>query len=221
MVGNLHKNGIVSSERVVRAMGLVDRGFFTPEGATASAYVDAPLRAGPIHLSAPHIYGAVLNTLEFGLGDSFLNVGSGSGYLSTVCAVLGGPTSLSHGVECNFETFTFSQGRVAAFQAAAAAQGINIADVRIVHANIFDVADLDEAHNLKPPSNPLAPPTVVFYDRIYVGAGCPLPLKDTLLERLALGGVLVAPVGDELIKVKGSRGGKGERLLCRDTQVKK
>jgi len=193
MCANLHKNSIVTKASVLSALQIVDRGFFVPEHAQASAYADAPLRVGTLHLSAPHIYGAVLNTLEMGPGNSFLNIGSGTGYLSMVCAVLGGTTSLQHGVECNGETFAFSQSRVAAFQTEATTKGIKLAEVVLAQANIFDVADLEGI---------AAPPAFVYYDRIYVGAGCPPQLKDVLLKRLALGGILVAPVGDDLIKVR-------------------
>jgi hypothetical protein len=42
----------------------------------------------------------------------------------------------------------------------------------------------------------------MVYDRIYVGAGCDEDLKERLLGALSLGGVLVAPVGDHLLKIR-------------------
>lgn len=36
------------------------------------------------------------------------------------------------------------------------------------------------------------------YDRMYVGAGCSTNLRDRLLSRLSLGGILVGPIQDEV-----------------------
>lgn len=43
---------------------------------------------GRIHISAPCIYGNVLECLDLQEGNSFLNVGSGTGYLNTVAGYL-------------------------------------------------------------------------------------------------------------------------------------
>ena len=76
----------------------VDRAAFAPAGHDDRAFDDAPLRAAEaasgcvVHLSAPSIYAAALEAL--GLDEvsrwrrqlSFLNLGSGSGYLSALAA---------------------------------------------------------------------------------------------------------------------------------------
>lgn len=79
MCDRLAENGILTKRDVLAAFRLVPRAFFVPAEALALAYIDAPLREGPVHLSAPHIYGAVLDALELKPGASFLNVGSGTG----------------------------------------------------------------------------------------------------------------------------------------------
>jgi len=79
MCNQLHRNGIISKPSVIDGFRAVPRGFFVPAGAQESAYHDAPLRQGCVHLSAPHIYGAVAEALEMHKGMSFLNIGSGSG----------------------------------------------------------------------------------------------------------------------------------------------
>ena len=77
LVNNLQSYGIVCSPRVYQAMLRVDRGDFVPPELRREAYFDQPMLAGKIHLSAPHIYGSVLEALDLQPGLSFLNVGSG------------------------------------------------------------------------------------------------------------------------------------------------
>jgi len=48
------------------------------------------MRSGHFHHSAPHIYANVLGRLLIEPGDSFLNCGSGMGYLNCLAAVLQG-----------------------------------------------------------------------------------------------------------------------------------
>ena len=59
------------------------------------AYADQPLKEGNVHMSAPHIYGSVLEALELRPNSSlsFLNVGSGTGYLTCIAATVLGPRS--------------------------------------------------------------------------------------------------------------------------------
>ena len=51
------------------------------------------------HISAPHIYGAVLEALDLQPNSSqaFLCIGSGTGYLCAIAAEIMGPKSLNFG----------------------------------------------------------------------------------------------------------------------------
>lgn len=72
-------------EMVFRA---VDRKhFILPEGENI-AYSDSPWKSGNLHLSAPCIYCRVLENLELAPGMSFLNLGSGTGYLNTLVGLI-------------------------------------------------------------------------------------------------------------------------------------
>jgi protein-L-isoaspartate O-methyltransferase len=62
-------------------------------------YSDNPIKVGSVHLSAPSIYAA----LDIRPGNSFLNIGAGAGYLSTIVGMLAGTDSITHGVEHNGE----------------------------------------------------------------------------------------------------------------------
>lgn len=60
------------------------------------AHSDLPLREGSVHISAPHMYGSILEALELRENSplSFLNAGSGTGYLSCIVAtILRSPSS--------------------------------------------------------------------------------------------------------------------------------
>ena len=59
------------------------------------AHTDQPIKEGNIHISAPHIYGVIVEGLELPRNSAmtFLNVGSGTGYLTCIAASILGPKS--------------------------------------------------------------------------------------------------------------------------------
>lgn len=72
---------------------MVDRGRFFLPGDIEMAYKDIAWRTeleGPVklHLSAPCIYANALEYLELKEGNSFLNIGSGTGFFNTIVGYL-------------------------------------------------------------------------------------------------------------------------------------
>jgi len=104
MVDKMKRFGIISSDHVERGFRRVDRKFFVPRGNEDSAHSDQPLKEGNVHISAPHIYGSVIEALALVPNSctSFLNIGSGTGYVSCIVAEILGPNSLNYGI------FTFA-----------------------------------------------------------------------------------------------------------------
>jgi hypothetical protein len=87
LVRQMREDGDISSDIVESAFLEVDRGLFLkgalPDGATEGvAYEDRPLRFTKAHLSAPSLYARAVEALDFREGSTFLNLGSGSGYVS-------------------------------------------------------------------------------------------------------------------------------------------
>ena len=75
------------------------------------AHSDQPLKEGLIHISAPHIYGSAIEALDLvpNSSISFLNIGSGTGYISSIAAHVLGPDSLNYGTEINAALFLHTQ----------------------------------------------------------------------------------------------------------------
>jgi protein-L-isoaspartate O-methyltransferase len=74
-----------SIELVFRA---VDRAFYFLPDSRSNAYKDLAWKKGNLHLSAPCIYGEVMESLNLNKGMSFLNLGSGTGYFSTMVGLI-------------------------------------------------------------------------------------------------------------------------------------
>jgi protein-L-isoaspartate O-methyltransferase len=83
-------------EAVFRA---VDRAFYFTKPFKHNAYKDLAWKDGTLHISAPCIYSEVMENLELKPGMSFLNLGSGTGYLSTMVGLVLGRYGTNHGIE--------------------------------------------------------------------------------------------------------------------------
>ncbi|OTF80166.1 protein-L-isoaspartate(D-aspartate) O-methyltransferase-like, partial [Euroglyphus maynei] len=98
MVENLKKNSIVQDSRVENALLSVDRGNFVD----SSKYVDSPMSIGyGATISAPHMHAYALELLKDHLvdGETVLDVGSGSGYLTACMAIMVGSQGKVIGIE--------------------------------------------------------------------------------------------------------------------------
>eukprot|EP00435_Cladocopium_sp_Y103_P066831 s1426_g29.t1 len=132
MVNQLRRSGALRSQACIDAFKAVDRAHFWIRGLRSEiygteVYGDAPLRYGKLHQSAPHIYARALEALmPLKTGMSFLNIGSGTGYFSSLVAEILGdgvndglelwPENVAHAQErCNMlgkHHITFNVGNV-------------------------------------------------------------------------------------------------------------
>ncbi|CAJ1962717.1 unnamed protein product [Cylindrotheca closterium] len=189
MVNNLKRFGLISSIAVENAFRNVDRSLFVPESDKQRAYSDQPLKDGNVHLSAPHIYCSVLEALELeaDTSGSFLNAGSGSGYLTCLAASIMGPRSSYYCVEIHEDVIQHSTRAMECWKERHQS-AMAISDIEIIHGNALEI-DAEEGE------------AVLGFDRIYIGAAIETEDLHKFQKLLKPGGILVGPVEDELLKV--------------------
>jgi protein-L-isoaspartate O-methyltransferase len=119
---------------------------------------------------------------------SVLDIGSGCGHFTALAGFLCGKEGLCHGLEIRNEIIEFARGNLKNFEKE---KGVQLPNVSFVLRNCF-VPDLDEN----------------TYDRIHVGASCPEELLPDLYRLLKPNGIIVTPVGSQLIKGTKEETGK-------------
>jgi protein-L-isoaspartate(D-aspartate) O-methyltransferase len=171
--------------RVLDAVAAVPRERFVPPSLRRRAYEDGalPIASGQT-ISQPSLVAYMVALLDVHENDRVLDVGTGSGYHAAVLAQLAGHV---YGVELQPEL----------------ADGARAALARLGAANVT-VRVGDGARGW---------PDEAPFDRINVAAACERRLPRALLDQLADGGRLVAPVrnGDERLVVLRRRGDRLER----------
>ena len=193
--------GIVTSPHIERALRAVDRLHFVPRGkeSLASAHLDEPLREGNIHISAPHMYGAILESLELDANNSpisFLNLGSGTGYLSVIVAYILGTKSngLQFGVDIHADVIEHAMASVARWKNSIMKEEVTH-NYYCKNLNIsFSIGNALHVDSNKGEGR-------FGFDRIYVGTACEEENLPHFMSMLAPGGILVCPCEDELVKV--------------------
>ena len=157
----------IRDQRVLAAMREIPRHFFVPPPLAARAYEDYPLEIGCGQtISQPYMVATMLELLGLHGPESVLDVGSGSGYMTAVIAML---ARQAYGIELQPALLEQAETRLAE---------LGLANVAL------DIGDGSEGWFEHAP-----------YDRIVVGAAAP-SVPDILRKQLTDGGRLVIPVGD-------------------------
>ncbi|CAF0713762.1 unnamed protein product [Brachionus calyciflorus] len=187
LIDNLVDGGLIKTQIVERVFRAVDRGTFYLSDHKDQAYRDLAWREGLIHISAPCIYTKVLENLELRPSQYFLNIGSGTGYFSTMVGLIIGENGVNHNIEIHEELVNYSKQKVADFiKTSTNFDDFDFCKPKFVHGNLFN----------------LVTPTSILYDRIYVGAGAVTEHEDLIKNLLKINGICVMPLNDNLVKIK-------------------
>jgi protein-L-isoaspartate(D-aspartate) O-methyltransferase len=185
--------GAIGDERVLAAVRAVPRELFVPEELRAEAWDNAPLPIGCNQtISQPLVVARMCELLELQGHERVLDVGTGSGYHAALLARLAAEVY-------SIERHAALSGRAAQALAAAGAGNVTLA--------VGDGSRGLPAH---------AP-----YDEINVAAAARRRIPPALIEQLAPGGRLVAPVeerGEQRLALLRKR--DGELQLTRLERVR-
>lgn len=121
LINNLLHADYIKTARVERVFRAVDRADYFLEEARSDAYKDSAWKNGHLHLSAPCIYSEVMEGLQLKPGLSFLNLGSGTGYLSTMVGLILGPYGTNHGIEVYEDVIQYANNKLENFMKFSAA----------------------------------------------------------------------------------------------------
>jgi protein-L-isoaspartate(D-aspartate) O-methyltransferase len=189
LVASIEAAGWAKSPRVLTALRQVPRHLFAPNLTLAEAYVDQPMPIGAGQtISQPSIVAQMTEVLDTKPGQRVLEIGTGSGYQAAILSTL------------VREVYTIEIVPELGERATRRLRDLGYANV---HVRIGDGYEGWPEH---------AP-----FDRIVLTAAPP-EIPQALLDQLADGGILVAPVGEEdaaqwLVRVrKNGRELKRERL---------
>jgi protein-L-isoaspartate(D-aspartate) O-methyltransferase len=156
----------ISDPRVLEAMRKVPRHLFVPEAYRSRAYEDGPLPIGHDQtISQPYIVGYMSEALELRPAHRVLEIGTGSGYQA---AILG---------ELAAEVYTIEIVPELAERARTALDEAGYRNVHVRQGNGY-----------------LGWPEKSPFDRIIVTAA-PDAIPQALVDQLAVGGIMVVPVG--------------------------
>jgi protein-L-isoaspartate(D-aspartate) O-methyltransferase len=187
LLAELRQSGI-SDERVLAAIGAIDRERFVSATFAERAWENTAL---PISfgqtISQPLVVAAMTEALKVGPRMKVLEIGTGSGYQAAVLAKL---ARRIYTVE-RYKPLSREAERL-------------LLDLRI-HNVVFDVGDGSRGWSGQAP-----------FDRIIVTAAAE-ERPQALIDQLAVGGILIVPVGRDPTAQVVERIVKSERGLQRDT----
>ena len=139
-------------------------------------------KSSNIRLSAPCISSELMEALDLQPGLSFLNLGSGTGCLSSMVELIVGPLGVSHAVELHSDVTEYAKQKL---------------DFFIRTSDSFDKFDCSEpsfvaGNGLEISSD------CSQYDRVYCGAGVQKEHEEYMKSLLKVGGILVMPLEEKV-----------------------
>ncbi|CAD6510440.1 protein-L-isoaspartate(D-aspartate) O-methyltransferase [Paraburkholderia metrosideri] len=168
MVERLRANG-VTDQRVLNAMAVVPRHMFVDPGLAAQAYEDAALPIGHHQtISKPSVVARMIELAAAGRAlDTVLEIGTGCGYQAAVLS------------QVAREVYSIERIKPLSERAKTNLRPLRIPNIRLHYGD-----------------GRLGLPSTAPFDAIVIAAAG-LDVPQALLEQLAIGGRLVAPVGSQ------------------------
>lgn len=100
LVDGMISSGMLGSPLIIDAFRTIDRKYFVPEAYQDEAYIDAPLPIGDYQtISQPSTVAFMLEKLDPQDGNSVLDIGSGSGWTTTLLCYMVGDKGSVTGLE--------------------------------------------------------------------------------------------------------------------------
>ncbi|XP_051961533.1 protein-L-isoaspartate O-methyltransferase domain-containing protein 2-like [Xyrauchen texanus] len=185
LIDNLKEAHYIHSDLIEKAFRAIDRADYYLDEYRDSAYKDLAWRHGNLHLSAPCIYSEVMEALDLQSGLSFLNLGSGTGYLSSMVGLILGPFGVNHGVELHEDVVEYAYQKLDYFiKTSDSFDKFEFCEPTFVVGNCLEI-----------------PPECRQYDRVYCGAGVQKDYENYMRNLLKVGGILVLPLEEKLTKI--------------------
>lgn len=178
---------VFKNTAIKEAFRAIDRKDFVQSDYKVEAYEDYPLPIGEDQtISQPTTVAFMLELLDPQVGDIVLDVGSGSGYTTALLGYMVGKGGKVIGLEIHDSLVEFGQKNIEKYD-------MPWVEIRKSEGGIPDLED--------------AP-----FDRALVSAGAD-EIPQSLIDQLAVGGVIVLPVVDEegghtLLRVEKEKTGK-------------
>lgn len=184
LVNVLMKFGCIRTKEVEKVFRVVDRADYILPLHREVAYKNIAWKHGYIHLSAPCIYGKVMEGLSLEPGLSFLNLGSGTGYLSTMAGLILTQHGTNHGIELDEDCIKYAYERLEEFkQKSVVLDEFDFCEPLFIQGNCLNVAPDRQ------------------YDRVYCGAACPESHEGFIKQFVRVGGILVMPFKNYLLRL--------------------
>jgi len=176
LINRLIKDGYLKSDSVINAFSRINRIEFIPKDVELQANVDIALPIGYGQtVSQPLTVAFMLELLEPKAGHKILDVGSGSGWTTSLLSEIVGDSGKVIAVERIKELSEFGKK--------------NIEKFNFIKRGIAEVYCTDGS---------LGYPEKAPYDRILVSASCPY-IPESLKNQLKIGGKMVLPVGNSIL----------------------
>lgn len=176
LIDSMIVSGILRTSRIIDAFTRVDRKYFVPESVSNLMYIDKPLPIGNNQtISQPSTVAFMLEHLAPKEGDTVLDIGSGSGWTTSLLCYIVGENGSVTGVERVDELV--KQGSE------------NLSQFQFTH----------DCH-IQKAGEILGIPGALF-DKILVSASAE-EVPEALFNQLKIGGILVIPVKNSIFKFK-------------------